>query len=993
MCLLAGVITIMFALVAPCSYASAAASEVYYFISSAAEHQTPPVKRMRLVVGPSQKLKGRTYKWWEMHLEKTDGSVIGVRVLSERVPLTSERSVGAVARYIYSPSLGESIEYVDALTGEAVLPELADFTKDYFPQSASETRYLDGFATTGKLMGHVLVRFLGRFDFPKPNFANPILLRLRSDLRIGSQIDARDDRDERIPIEQREHTPYTREEYMELISAGANYFHPRDEAVEWLKNLPVFWSARGTHPDDFYRSNFCPGRMFIDEPATRFGWDKGITTHFAGPEVIANAIKMRVEEAELPKHRTFDCNNFFDTGTMQALYNPYPSWETQQYTAWYQLSGGAPGLIFEGRYTKRGYGWNPESLLGNGMEDLDDKQQFDYFHAFLRGAARRWGGYWGTSVYPEGDKSMMAQALIRAYDQGAKCLWFWCDRNLPYKLRLEVLKQLSEHIRKNPVRRSAKAQVAVVLPPGYMLAENTIWGMPREQINKFGASYGDIAAAALFEGILLSRAGVEFDYVNDYEGLKEAGYKQLIYIRENGSVEWIPKRSQKNAPKGLVLTTKQVGYGKIESPFVAQYHIPRAQNVRIDGNLNDWASADWIEMSGPPYHFGDNYEMSLTLTVPPDVTPSSDQKCLGFSWEQINENYRRKYLLEGYGEDQVVVTSVIPGGAAQAAGLREGDIILRFGDKRIRWAFEVWGMVDWCKKRPASKVDLLIQRNGTDRLGGPQDLSARFAFSVDDKNFYLAVDVTDDKHYQSMYGSDLWANDSIQVGISPVISDSNNCDECYHEFGLALCEGKPVVWRWAGRRGQPLDVIKTARAYVVRNGTHTIYELAIPLSELAPLAPDMWPRVGLCIVVNDSDGTPNRKARLELVQGAMTRGKNLSLFPIFEFASSLKQRKLSAALFWQKRCLKPGGAAQLRIATYSPQPGDAVVGCKLYSLDDPDTKPISAHYQIKVANQITFHELFVTTNSPPGRYRLDVELSSPDGYVAAKDSLPIYIYK
>ncbi|MDH7601564.1 MAG: PDZ domain-containing protein [Armatimonadota bacterium] len=985
------VIAIFFA--ALCLQCSASTSEVYYFVSSAAEHQVPPVKRVRLVVGPTERVEGRSYTWWEMHLEKTDGRIIGVRVLSERAPLTSRKTVGAIRRYIYAPSVDKSIEYVDALTGRALLPELTDFVSSYFPQAAPEAKYINGFATTGRLFGHALVRFLGRFDFAKPNFSSPIVLRLRSDLRIGSQIDARDDRDESVPVERREHTPYTRDEYMELIAVGANYFHPTAEAVEWLKDLPVFWSARGTHPDDFYRSNFCPGPMFIDEPATRFGWDKGIPSYLAGPEIIANALQMRVEEAELPKHRVFDCDNCWQTGTMPALYNRYPSWETQQYTAWYQLGAGASGLIFEGRYNKRGYGWNPESLLGGGIDDLDDKQQFDYFHAFLRGAARRWGGYWGTSVYPEGDKSMMAPALIRAYDQGARCLWFWCDRNLPYRWRLEVLRQLNEHIRKNPVRRCAKAEAAVVLPPGYMLAEDTIWGMPREQINAFGVSYGQIAAAALFEGILLSRSGVEFDYVNDYEGLKSADYKQLIYIRENGAVEWVPKRTKKNAPKGLKLVAKPVECRQSPVLAPAQYWIARARGIRIDGSLDDWSRAEWIQMSGPPYHFGDNYEMFLSLIVPSDVTPTSDQKCLGFTWDQINEDYRRKYLLEGYGEDQVVITSVTPGGAAEAAGLREGDVILKFGEKRIRWAFEVWGMVDWCKRHPGSKVDFVIQRNGVDRLGGSQDLSARFAFLVGDDNLYVAVDVTDDRHYQTMYGSDLWMNDSVQVGLRPITLGSDDDGECYHEFGLALCNGKPVVWRWAGRRGQPVNVIKTARAQVVRRDNRTTYELMIPLSDLAPVSPGIWPQVGMCVVVNDSDGTPHRKARLELVQGAMTRGKNLSLFPVFEVEPLGDVHKLSAALFWQKRCLRVGGAAELSIVTRSPQPRKAFVRCRLASLDDPDTKPVSAQVELKAGAQPTCYRLFVGTQSPPGRYRLDVEVVSPGGAVAAKDSLPVYVYQ
>lgn len=398
-------------------------------------------------------------------------------------------------------------------------------------------------------------------------------------------------------------------------------------------------------------------------------------------------------------------------------------------------------------------------------------------------------------------------------------------------------------------------------------------------------------------------------------------------------------------------------------------------------------------MTGQPYHFGDNYELDFTLTVPSDVNEKSDQKCLGFTWDQINEDYRQKYLLEGYGEDQVVVTSIIPGGAAEKAGLREGDVILRFGEKRIRWAFEVWGMVDWCKRRPGTQVNIHIQRNGTDRLGGPMDLSARFAFSVDDDNLYVALDVTDDIHYQMMHGADLWMNDSVQIGIDPTNACTTGYGENGHEFGLALCDGKAVVWRWSGRRRQPENIIKTAQARIVRREHHTIYEAVIPLHELAPLSPDMWHKAGICVVVNDSDGTPYRKARLELSPGAMTRGKNLAMFPLFEFEPSQNSKKVSAALFWQKRCMKPGGAVQLLISATSPATKKAIIRCRLSSLDDPDSKPLTAQTYIDLTSEVSSYMLSVHTSSNPGRYRLEVEVADPTGRILARDSLPIYIYK
>lgn len=971
---------------APSTASVPTGAEAYYYLVSSSEGQSPPVKRIRITAGPVAAKVGR---WWEMTLEKPDGSVLGLKVLSERVPLSSSDGPGRVSRYIYSPSPGECLEYVNTADGSALLPELRSFERDFFPQAYDETRYTDGFANTGRLLGHILWRYNGRPRIPKVDFSNPKVLRLRSDLMVGAEVDARDDRDESIPKDKREHTPLTREEYSEMISVGANLFHPTKESLAWLRNEPVFLLYRGIHPDDHYRSNFLASRMFTDEPATRFGWGPDITLSVMSPEIAAQAIAMRVEESEHPFRRRFE--SVADTGTMEALYDPCPSWDTQQYTAYYQLAGGAPGIVFEGRYVKRGYGWSPEWLLGEGLEDLDDKQQYDYFHAFLRGAARRWNAYWGTSVYPEGDRAMMIPALCRAYDQGARCLWFWACDNLPYRWRIEVLKGLRDHIATHPHRANRFADAAIVLPKGYMVSPDGIWWMHPEGVNQHGVSYRDIGATATFEGILLSRSGVEYDYVNDHTGITRAGYKQLVYVREDGRVEWLPKRPSANAPRNLTLKVSPATHAGPEQP-AADYLIPRAPKIGVDGNLSDWKSAKWITMQGQPYHFGDNYDLDITLRVPDNVSQSSDQKCLGFTWDQISPDYRRRYLLEGHVESEVVVTSIIPGGAAEQAGLREGDVIHYIDEKWIRWAFEVWGKVDQFKKTPGASVHMKITRNGLDHLGGPTDLSARFALFVDDESLYFAADVTDDVHEQTMPGRGYWQNDSVQIGLDPVLARGDGYGEQGHEFGFALSADTPVAWRWAGRRGQPLGELRSAKCAVVRTGGHTLYEAAIPVSELAPLSPDMWPKVGLCIVVNDSDDGVSRKARLELVPGAMTQGKKLSQFPVFELEPSPDGGRVSAALVWKRRCLKPGGQAELALTLRSPEAQSVTVRSRLLSVDDPRAKAASAEITVPVTPRTTEYLLSARTLSPPGRYRLEVEVLSPDGRTAARDALPVYVY-
>lgn len=974
-------------------------AQAHYWVESASENQDPPVRRVRIVARDVENVGGKPYQWWEMSLEKPDGGAIGIRVLSERVPMTGPDGVGDVARYIYYAGPAECLEYVNMLTGRALLPELSLFRTDYLPTVFQDTRYTDGYANTGRLIGHVLVRSNVRPDFPETDFSSPRVLKLRSDVLLGPHTNSRDDRDEGIPVDSRKDTPYTTDDYREMISAGANYFMPDAQNLVWLRDEPVFFTVQGVHPDDFYRSNYLPGRRYMDEPAVRFGWNEWLPGSIVSPDVYANAITTRVAESERLVEREFSAVNSHNTGATNSFYDPTASWDTYAWTTYYQMMGGAPTLVYEGRYVHRGYDWNPEDLLGMGLESLDDRQQYDFFHAFLRGAARRWGGNWGTSVYPEGDVSMMVPALIRAYDQGARCLWMWNDRNLPYRRCLQVVREVNDYIKSHP-RVSAQqalrsATAAVVLPKGYIVNCGGVVGMNSQALNDKGASYGDIAAAAVFEGILLSRAGVEYDYVNDYDGIDRAGYRQFVYIREDGGVDYVPNRRTKVVPEGLKLEIQPRSGAGIASRMggKADFTIPVAKGISIDGDVRDWSSASWVDISGPDHWYGDNYRTEIDLVIPEDANPSMGQDYLGFTWDDINDSYREKYLLEGYGGNQVVVTSVRPGSAADKAGLREGDVFRYIGPKWTRWAFEVWGMVSDFKKTPGKTVHIQIQRNGIDHYGGESDLSGRFAFERDDRNLYIAVEVTDDIHQQTWPGPEFWRNDSVQIGFDPTLARSYSFGENGHEIGFALAQGRPVAWRWAGRRGQPVGEMKDVKLAINRANGKTFYEAAVPLSEFEPMAPDMWRQCGINVVVNDSDDGKSRKARIELSRNAMTAGKHLDRFKTFEFAPTTDESKLSAAVMWDRRSLRVGGAAELTVAVASPKARQAVITARLESLDSSQTKPVESRIDLPVTPNPAEFTLTARTLSQPGRYRLSVKVMSPEGRVAAEDSLPVYVYK
>lgn len=1001
---------------------AAPAPEAQYWVQSAAEGQTPPVTRVRIVAGSPESYGRLRCRWWQMTLVKPDGQVLGVKALSERVPMTSHEGVGTVVRYVFRSPDGQTLDYRDALADMALLPELRIFRAEFLPRPYTSAQWRAGFANSGRLLGHTLVRSNNRSDFPPVSFVSPAILRIRSDLRIGAQADQRDDYDPAVPKDNRVMRPLEEAEFAQMIAAGANYFRPIPELAAYLSGQPVYYSWRGVFPDDFYRSNFSPGSMFIDEPGIRFGWDSWVPGSLISPEIYANAIAMRVREAERPARRPFSAQGSEATGAMEAYYDPIPSWETFLSTADAQMAGGAAGLVYEGRYVQRGYGWSPEMLLGEGLESLTDRQQYDYFNSYMRGASRRYGGWWGTSVYPEGDRAMMVEALARAYDQGARALWFWGDQNLPYLWRLDVLRGLSEHIRANPRRPHPRAETAIVLPAGFIPSENGIFGTGREELTPHGASYGDIAAAALFEGILLSRSGVEYDTTFEHGGLEKLGYKQLIFVRTDGGLEFRPARTKRRAPFGLTLqlapsseqpapgrdkaraeetlaesrpglTPLGTGGSEIASPDSdAEISLPYASEIRSDGSFGDWPAGAWITMQSSPYLFGDNYTQELTLVVPESANPGDPQDYLGFTWDQISPDYRTKYRLEGYTDAEVVVTSVRPGSAAEAAGLREGDVILFFNEKNIRWAFEVWGRVDDHKRLPGRSISLKVRRGGVDRYRGTQDLSARIAWAWGDSCLYFAADVADDAHTQTMRPADFWKNDCVQIGIDPTYAHAGDYGESGHEIGFALTPDGPVAYRSNGRRGQPVGVMKDVRLAAVRANGHTLYEAAIPFAELAPLHPALWPRIGLNAVVNDSDDGKERRQRLELRTGAMTAGKKLDRFATFAFEQA-GRAGFGAGIRWQKRSIGPGGAAALTVTVSASRGRKAAIRATLHSLDDPVSPPAKASIALPPASRTVEYALLARTQSPPGRYRLTVEVLNEDGQAAARDSLPVYVFR
>ncbi|TDE98718.1 hypothetical protein EXU48_00435 [Occultella glacieicola] len=161
--------------------------------------------------------------------------------------------------------------------------------------------------------------------------------------------------------------------------------------------------------------------------------------------------------------------------------------------------------------------------------------------------------------------------------------------------------------------------------------------------------------------------------------------------------------------------------------------------------------------------------------------------------------------------------------------------------------------------------------------GGAADLGGDVWWTWDEENLYLTAAITDNVHAQPGLNDTIWTGDSIQFGAVAGAPGENLTG--YYEYGLALTAQGPQVFRWNGGGGilpnGPVDAVDLAVARDEATQT-TVYEMAMPWSELAPFDPaDRL--LALSFLVNENDGAI-RRGWLEWGSGIGT-GKNPALFP------------------------------------------------------------------------------------------------------------------
>ncbi len=162
--------------------------------------------------------------------------------------------------------------------------------------------------------------------------------------------------------------------------------------------------------------------------------------------------------------------------------------------------------------------------------------------------------------------------------------------------------------------------------------------------------------------------------------------------------------------------------------------------------------------------------------------------------------------------------------------------------------------------------------------GGPSDCSAKIRMAWDKDHFYLAAEVTDNKHHQKESGFQCWSGDCIQLAFrAGPPGRSHGFDGTEFEVGLTLAPAGPMLFQWTpGRRA-----LDTGKLAIVRKGNISRYEAAVLWSDLG-VRPALLPGpVTWSITVNDNDGEGFR-GWLEWTPG-ICGGKDSSAFGWLRF--------------------------------------------------------------------------------------------------------------
>jgi hypothetical protein len=526
-----------------------AGTRLHYFIYSGRNHVPPPFATADFVYGPADGRKN--FRWWQLEVRaKTnlDATPLFVlRALASADPLAEKQLPVQFARYqLRIPETGETYEYCDSTTGNALLPCWAGFERNFLPHPASNTGRNNGAAETCEFLGQLLslAHTPTSADEPWSSWDDVKRLDLNREMLVGNDRNFKDREGHRLALPATNdytYTPLTEEDYRTAIAAGMNLFEIEANQEQWVRSEPVFYlrEAAGEpalrYPADLYRANYLGPVMFVDEPASmiygqmlgagKFAADFSTLFEMRTRTVYLSADYYGAWYLEAALHR--QGVNF---GDMRLTQTDYPTWDSYPEATYYEMKGGAFGIVQEGRFNTDAFDYQVFADTGLKMH-VTPVQLLKFNYAMMRGGTRPFGKFWGTSIYGQCDPAIAPLALTTAYDMGARYFWFWTSdhqHHLPWNEQMTLARTLKEYAAKHPrpsiYLPQPKRDAVIAIPNGYFLSFRDFhWS------SDTGGKYRRVLIRALTAVKQCFDRGEDFDItINDGHPLE--GYRRVIKI-------------------------------------------------------------------------------------------------------------------------------------------------------------------------------------------------------------------------------------------------------------------------------------------------------------------------------------------------------------------------------------------------------------------------------------------------------------------------------
>jgi hypothetical protein len=553
-------VLLLLTMAATAGWAGEPGAQGSYLVLTARDRQAPPFGSVRFTRGPGERAGAMAAGWWQLEVRREASfdlpPLFLLRGLTSADPLSGPTNAVVFERYqLQIPETGECLEYRHRHTSRALVPGWADFARGFLPRPARGTLWQTGLPETCEFLGHVLTLHHTRSNAGWEAWPEPKLLVLDPELLIGTSRPFKDTEGRRLPQQpQRQdyhYIPFGGEDFRVMMAAGVNLFTVQPNQEAWVRSEPVFYlrGAGGTpplrFPADLYRANYLGPVMFMDEPSILLVGDTNIHRTLRYFSDAATLIEKRTRLA-------YDSNGSYGAGCLEKSlagrginlgdlrlrHDDYPSWETLYETAFYQMRGGANGIVHEGRYELGPFDATVERFTGVPRRHTAD-ELLRYHYAFLRGGSRPFGKFWGTAIYGQCDTNLAPRALTLAYDLGARYLWFWTsdhDHHVPWVEQMEMVRMLRAHEKAHP-RSSLLAappavDVAIVIPDGYFLSLENLWWvrvLDKEGKNEASQQYRRLMRRALAEVHQCFDRNLSFDLTVD-DGHSLVGYRKIVRV-------------------------------------------------------------------------------------------------------------------------------------------------------------------------------------------------------------------------------------------------------------------------------------------------------------------------------------------------------------------------------------------------------------------------------------------------------------------------------